>query len=232
MNAPIDLTKPVPAATLTALTALSRYFSTTIHGVENLPETGALLVGNHALAGIDSLAFLPALYHATGRVPRGLGLRALFQVPLLSQALQQCGAVAGDRENAVRLLESDELVVAYPGGSRDSLKSKADRSELKWKGRHGFAHVARQAKRPVVPVAAIGPDDVFPILADNGLRVGWLNNERLPVFLPIARRVPFDFVIGTPIEPPDGDDVESFVDRVQTELRTLIVNGLATRPMR
>ena len=117
----IDITRRVPATTLKALKRFSSYFDTQIEGLENIPDGGVLVVGNHALAGVDALALMPALYEGTHRIPRGLGLKALFDIPLLKDALHQCGAVAGERENAVELLLSDELVVVYPGGARDSL---------------------------------------------------------------------------------------------------------------
>jgi len=228
----IDLTRRVPATTLRALKRFSLYFDTRIEGLENIPDGGVLVVGNHALAGIDSLALMPALYEGTKRVPRGLGLKALFDVPLLKDALHQCGAVAGDRENAVELLLKEEMVVVYPGGARDSLKNRNERYRLKWGKRCGFARVAIAAQRPIVPIAGIGPDEVFPILLDNGLRVPWLNNERLPVFLPLLRRVPFRFYVGRPLYPPEDQSEESaeiFAAEVSNALEMLIVNGLERR---
>ncbi len=233
----VDMSRTIPTTAFIAFRNVSRYFHTEIIGEENLPSTGVMVVGNHALAGIDSLALFPELYAVTGRVPRGLGLRPLFETPILRDILEQCGAVCGDRENAIRLLQNDEMVVVYPGGARDSLKARDERYTLRWGNRTGFAHCALEAQRPVSPIAAIGPDEVFPVIADRGIRMKWLNDESVPVFLPIMRRVPFTFLIGEPIEPPKATGTEraderrarAFAKKVQTGLEDLIDQGLHLR---
>ena len=228
-----DLTRPIPAITLKALDRVSRYFDTQLYDAHKIPEGGVLIVGNHALAGIDALALMPKLYDATGRAPRGLGLKALFDVPVLKNILEECGAVAGERKTACELLEAQEMVVVYPGGAKDSLKTRSERYRLKWDGRNGFAHVAIKTGKPIVPIAGIGPDEVFPILTSRGLRVPWLNNQRVPLFLPLARRVPFRFYVGDPIYPPEHTletDSSHFAREVSTALQNLIDRGLKERP--
>ncbi len=226
-----------------ALQPLCRYFDVTLEGVDNLPDHGAaLLVGNHALLGIDSLVMLPALYEQIGRVPRGMALRSLFRVPGLRGVLRHLGAVEGRRDSAVELLLRGDIVVTYPGGARDSIKGREQRYELQWEGRRGFAHVAMQAAAPIIPVAAIGPDDVFPILSERGLVAApFLGDDtyRVPLFLPVARPVPCRFIFGEPIVPPqlprdaqpEGAEhkaaVEEFAARVRDALEELIERGLA-----
>ncbi len=230
MSDNVDLSRPLPAAALRLTTWVSEYFDTRLEGVENIPPGGALLVGNHSLGGLDSIALIPAIFEATSRLPRGLALKSLFGVPPLAHLLHQCGLVAGDRDSAVALLESQELVLVYPGGARDSMKGSQRRYELRWGNRQGFAEVARRAQCPVIPVAAIGPDEVIPILSNHGPRVSWLNGEQVPIFLPLVRKVPFVFYIGEPIDPPaTSDHVEAFAHQVERSLQTLMVNGLAVR---
>lgn len=214
-----------------ASSAVSRYFSTSIEGVERLPVGGAMLVGNHALLGIDSVGLFPALFEASGRLPRGLAHRSLFKNPVLSRALASAGVVPGHRDLAVELLRAGEMCVCYPGGARDSMKNRDEAYRLKWGNRAGFAHAAAEAGVPVVPVAAIGPDEAFRVLTNRGIvPVKFLDNEvRSPVFVPVARRVPFTFVIGEPLAPPslvgderDPDLVRAFAGEVETALQVLI----------
>lgn len=233
MSANVDLSRPLPAVALKLTSWISEYFDTRLEGVENIPQGGALLVGNHSLGGLDSIALIPAILEATSRLPRGLALKSLFGVPPLAHMLHQFGLVEGGRDTAVALLKSDELVLVYPGGARDSMKGSRRRYELRWAGRLGFAEVARLAQCPVIPVAAIGPDDVIPILSNHGPRVSWLNGERVPIFLPLARKVPFVFHLGRPIEPPTSpEQVMAFAQQVERSLQTLIVNGLTARQER
>ncbi|MEM1350080.1 MAG: hypothetical protein AAGI01_16085, partial [Myxococcota bacterium] len=88
----------------------------------------------------------------------------------------------------------------------DSLRGKSERYRLRWGGRRGYAHVAIEAGAPVLPIAGVGPDDAFPILHDSGiLSLKGLSTSgrlRVPLFVPIARPVPFEFFFGAPLNPP------------------------------
>lgn len=222
---------------------ISRYFSVTLHDVAHVPAQGpVLLVGNHALLGIDAWALLPELYHATGRLPRPLGLRSLFDNPVLGRVLRELGGERGERGCAVELLERGELVIVYPGGSRDSLKGRSERYTLKWGERVGFAHVALESGATVIPVAGIGPDECVPVVSDRGLiPVPGMGGQgaRVPLFVPIVRRVPFDFHFGEPLTPPRLSPqapaaareaaAQDFAAQVRAATEATIARGLAQR---
>jgi 1-acyl-sn-glycerol-3-phosphate acyltransferase len=233
-----------------AARVISRYFDATLHDAERIPRSGAaLLVGNHALMGVDSWALLPEIYHAVSRMPRPLGLRSLFEVPGLGPLLRELGAVPGERDSAVALLKRGELVMVYPGGSKDALKGRTERYKLKWEGRTGYAHVACRAGAPVVPIAAIGPDECFTVLTDKGVipTNGFLNGSqeqpsyKVPLFVPLLKRVPFDFFVGEPLAPPvcahAPDDeiaqaVPAYAEAVRVAMEGLIARGLEVREAR
>lgn len=237
----IDIQAPVPKVGYTVGSVFSKYFKTEIIGAEHIPTNGGtLLIGNHALAGVDSLALLPELVRRTGRVPRGLALESLFDVPILKKFLYECGMVAGSRESACELLDRGELCIAYPGGSRDSLKGRSQKYKLMWGERRGFAHVAIRSGASVVPIAAIGPDDAFPLQSRRGhLAADWLGGYKIPLFVPVARRVPFTFHVGEPLAPPDvpheattdefNEAARGFASSVQQSLEGLIEQGLRLR---
>jgi 1-acyl-sn-glycerol-3-phosphate acyltransferase len=230
--------------------AISLYFESSLHDAHRIPrDGGAMIVSNHALMGIDSWALIPELYHTVERIPRTLGLKSLFEVPGLSSLLKELGAVPGERECGVELLRRGELVLTYPGGAKDSLKGRADRYKLKWEGREGFAHVALSAAAPVVPVAAIGPDECFLVFSDDGVipTTGFLNGKtdqmgyKLPLFVPLVRRVPFDFFVGepiaSPVEPGASDEevreaAPEHAKAVRRAMESLIAEGLERRERR
>ena len=235
----------IPSAALRALDYLCRYFDVSVEGADNIPDNGVMLVGNHSHFGIDSLGFFPAIYEETGRIPRGMALRSLFNVPIVRDVLHELGAVSGNRDTCRDLLECGEMVVSYPGGSKDSIKGRGDQYELEWGRRQGFSDVAVRAGVPIVPFAAIGPDEVFPVLTNRGvLFAPWLGDwsYKVPVVLPVPRRVPFTFHVGEPIEPPDipggADSVDlhriarDHATRVRHSLQSLIDEGLARREER
>ena len=143
-----------------------RYFHATLEGIEHVPRTGgALIVGNHALLGLDGWVLGALLVRETGRYPRFLGDRNLFRVPVLGAALTAVGVVAGEPQRAQQLLEDDELVVVYPGGVDDSFKPASQKHRLQWGRRAGFAKVAMRARVPIVPVAGLGIDDMYDVIA-------------------------------------------------------------------
>ncbi|RAL22912.1 hypothetical protein DL240_08450 [Lujinxingia litoralis] len=190
-----------------ALSPLHRYFDVQLEGVEHVPRQGpAFLVGNHALLGIDSFVLFPALMREFERVPRGLALRSLFDNPVMGRLLHDVGIVPGSRTSGVALLGNGQLVVTYPGGMSDSVKGRHQRYTLQWRNRSGFAHVALRSGVPVTPVAAVGPDEIFPILSRRGIfPVSFLGDhrERAPAFLPVARPVRCVFRFGEPVPLPE-----------------------------
>ena len=218
-----DLNAPLTSAFYRAGVAFARFFDTTILDVERIPEGRALLVSNHAFVGIDSIAFVPALHQQTGRICRPLGQRGFFDTPLAGTVLRELGALPGRRNAAVELLEQDELVIVYPGGARDSMKGRGQKYQLLWEGRTGFADVAIRANAPIVPVAAIGPDDVFPVLTRRGVvPLSVLGPDRIPLFLPVPRRVPFRYFVGEPVYPRADSTAHQLAAEVRTALAALI----------
>jgi 1-acyl-sn-glycerol-3-phosphate acyltransferase len=114
-------------------------------------------------------------------------------------------------------------VIVYPGGVDDSLKPSSERYQLKWKQRAGFAKVALRAQVPIVPVAGLGIDEMYTIVA----RERWLGrklfgSERYD--LPLAfgalgtlvpRRVKHTYVALPPIEPVGSASSEVAVEQLR-----------------
>jgi 1-acyl-sn-glycerol-3-phosphate acyltransferase len=186
-------------------------------GAANVPRAGgALMVGNHAVLGLDAFFLTPLLLLEAGRVPRFLAERTLFRLPGARSLLAAIGAIPGEPASARRLLESGELVCVYPGGVDDSFKTARDAYRLQWKERAGFARVAMAAKVPIVPVAATGVDEIWDIAGREhvvGRRLFGSPRYDLPfVKNPLPRKVPLRFHVLPPIDtggdPEDAADVE------------------------
>lgn len=189
--------------------ALAGRFQARIHGAERVPREGAaLIVGNHALFGLDSVVLTGLLIAEAGRTPRFLAERNLFRVPGVKQVLDAVGAVEGKPDDAVRLLEDGELVCVYPGGIDESYKLSREAYTLKWGERAGFARVALRAGAPVLPIAATGVDELFEVPAREGL-IGRLLFGSARYDFPllgnvVPRRVPLDYHVLPPIETREG----------------------------
>ena len=189
------------------------YFHATLEGTGHVPAGGALLVGNHAMLGLDGVVLGALMLDQLGRRVRFLGERNLWRIPGLRNLLDAAGAIPGTPGAAVKLLREGEICGVYPGGIDDSWKlTTTQRYRLQWGDRRGFARVAMQAGVPIVPVAAFGIDEMYDVVArerwvgrrvlgsaryDLPLALGWRGT-----FLP--KRVPQRYLMLPPIA-PDGD---------------------------
>ena len=139
------------------LEPLRRVVRPEVFYVDRVPETGALLVGNHTVYGLLDLPFMMAeLWKQRGIWPRGLGEHAHYRVPGWRDLLERGGMVRGTRANCGELLRRRENVLVYPGGAREVNKRKGEKYTLIWKERVGFARLAVQHGTDIVPFAGVG----------------------------------------------------------------------------
>ena len=141
-----------------------------VEGAERVPAHGpAMLAANHAGilpwdATMISLALLRE--HPLPRHPRFLVLDWAFELPWISTAIRRLGGVVASPYNALRLLEQEKLVAVFPEGVKGTGKPYSERYRLQRFGRGGFVEVALRAGAPIVPVAVVGSEEIYPKLAD------------------------------------------------------------------
>ena len=160
-------------------------------GVRNVPAHGrALLVSNHAgaLFPFDASMILMSIMkqHPLPRWARFLVLDWAFVLPFVSAFMRRAGGVPASKHNAARLLEQDELVMVFPEGAKGTGKQFTERYRLQRFGRGGFVEVALRTGSPIVPVAVVGSEEIYPKLADAR---------------PVARAIGAPFVPVTPTFP-------------------------------
>jgi 1-acyl-sn-glycerol-3-phosphate acyltransferase len=147
------------------------YWRVSAEGLHNVPASGAgLLVANRGgVLPWDSAMIATALLeeHPAARLVRNLHEPWLSGVPGMAPMLAAFGQVPALPENATRLLEAGELVVAYPEGSRGAGKLFRDRYQLaSFNAAGGFVQAALRSGAPIVPVAVIGSEETYPVLFD------------------------------------------------------------------
>lgn len=145
-----------------------RYFRVRSSGVEAIPASGpAIVIANHGGAlPLDAAVLCLDLLRRTEppRIPRPVTDRFVPGLPLVSTLLARLGAVTGTRTNVRALLARDELVVIWPEGVTGPAKPYRERYRLqRWST--GFAELALRYRAPVVPVAIVGAEDSWPVLA-------------------------------------------------------------------
>jgi 1-acyl-sn-glycerol-3-phosphate acyltransferase len=160
---------PFSAGAIEMLTAPMRsYFKPRAFGLDNInPEVPSLFVANHNTYAIDVALIMAEIYHNKGILPRGLGDKWHFSVPIWRDILRRFGGVDGSRENCTKLMEAGEHVMIFPGGGREALKRKGEAYQLQWKQRTGFVRFAVQYGYPIIPFCSVGGDNAFSIMLDG-----------------------------------------------------------------
>jgi 1-acyl-sn-glycerol-3-phosphate acyltransferase len=150
-----------------------RWWRVTATGVRNVPGHGrAMLVANHAGvlpwdATMMTLSILKE--HPLPRYPRFMVLDWAFRLPYVSAFMRRVGGVVASPFNAMRLLEQENLVMVFPEGAKGAGKPFAERYRLQRFGRGGFVEIALRTSSPIVPVAVVGSEEIYPKLGESRL---------------------------------------------------------------
>lgn len=159
------------------------WFRVDATGVGNIPADGpVLLVSNHSgNLPVDALMAQVAVHRGTGRWPRLLAGDVAYTVPGVGTLARRVGAVRADRTNAHALLDDGEIVADYPEGYRGLGKPYTDRYRLQRFGRGGFAALALRHNAPIVPVAVVGAEEIYPQLGSVFRGANLLGGEGVAV---------------------------------------------------
>ncbi len=136
------------------------FFAIEYHGLENVPESGAvILAGNHPSFLDPLLIALPIK-----RVIRYMAWDALFRIPLLGRLIRSLGAFPVDirrgkgeaaYREALRVLESNNALGIFPEGQRSE---SGPMGELK----SGVARLALETGAAIVPITIGGASRAWP----------------------------------------------------------------------
>jgi 1-acyl-sn-glycerol-3-phosphate acyltransferase len=229
-----------------------RWWRTTATGAEHVPAGGrALLVANHAgVLPWDAVMTATALRRAGGpgaRAPRFLVLDWAFGLPWASVAIRRAGGVPASPHNALRLLQQEHLVMVFPEGARGVGKPFSERYRLRRFGRGGFVELALRTGAPIIPVAIVGSEEIYPKLADLPGVARLLDAPYVPVTptfpllgplgaipLPSRWRIAF----GAPVDlgglgPGAADDrgtVLELAEEVRARVQAMVYEQLIARP--
>lgn len=218
-----------------------RYVRLDAAGLENVPRTPCLYVGNHngGIMGPDVVCTLGTLWHALGADFPLYALAhdfAMRQVEAFGALVQRGGGIAATHANAERVFARGGQVLVYPGGELDAFRRHARRHDVVILPRTGFARLAMKCSVPVVPIVASGAHESAIILAE-GKRIARRLPRRLRIVtFPIALALPWGVVAGPwlpylpmpwkirlrvlPAMRPDGtEDALAFATRVESTMR-------------
>jgi 1-acyl-sn-glycerol-3-phosphate acyltransferase len=143
------------------------YWRVEAEGFDNVPATGpAMLVANHrGFMPFDGVIHRSIILEHRKRHVRFLVIPSLFKFPFLSDFLIRQGGVVASQENAKLLFDRRELVGIFPEGISGAFRMYKGAYKLGEFGKDAFAKIAIINGVPIVPAAAIGHVEIFPILA-------------------------------------------------------------------
>ena len=141
------------------------YWRVEVTGAHHLPANGpALVVANHS----GAIPFDGAMICTAVEIHRQRTLRFLYDrfvenlTPVATFYKKMGGAVA-TRENAVELLRAGEPLLVFPEGVSGVAKPFGDRYRLR-PFSPGFVRLALSLDVPIVPVAVVGAEEIYPLV--------------------------------------------------------------------
>ncbi len=166
-----------------ALPLYSLWWRVETDGIENIPTEGpALLAANHSgTLPLDGAMLKLAVLKEHGRSPWLLAGDLVFEIPLFRDLVRMTGNARADREESASLLRSGELLGVFPEGYKGIGKGWAKRYQLQRFGRGGFVELCLETGAPVIPVAIIGAEEAYPMVANLGFLARRLGLPYVPV---------------------------------------------------
>lgn len=220
-------------------------------GVENVPRagTGALTVSNHAgTLPFDAIMTKVALHdeHPDHRHLRELAADLALGSPVVGSLTRKTGGTLAHDNDAEALLRRDEVVGVWPEGFKGVGKHYRDRYKLQRFGRGGFVEVALRTGRPIVPVAVVGSEEIYPMIGNIKVLARLFGLPYFPVTwtfpwlgalgavpLPSKWLIEFGEPIDTSAFGPDAADdpmlVFELTDRVRDTIQQMLYRNLMGR---
>lgn len=215
------------------------YFRAEVHGIERVPHSKALLIGNHSTQFAYDGMLVGASMILDADPPRRVTamIEHFFaRGPYLSVAMPRLGQLIGIPENCRRILteEPDGLVIVFPEGARGGGRTWAKRHRTVGFSQ-GFMRMALETQTPIVPFGFVGEEMCLSLSQMRPLAKLFgapylpfmpTGPMPLPVKVHIVYGEPMTFE-GTGNE--DDDVVLPMVERVEREVQSLLHEGLKKR---
>lgn len=237
---PFDLDAAFRRAWLRPLRLVfDHYWRVEVSGLEHVPDTGAALIAANHSGAVPADAFMLAValeLRQPARCLRVLYDRFVDDLPLIGPLYRRLGGVPASFANAELMLGRGDLVGLFPEGIAGVEKRFTERYRLR-PFKTGAARLALRTGAPIVPVAIVGGEEAYPVVA-RLYRLGRVVG--LP-WIPLTPSFPLCGIAGAlplpskwhirfcpPIVPPvaDGRDDETLVAETTARLRDALSVGV------
>jgi len=215
------------------------YFKTRIFGAENVENKAYLVVSNHTgQIAIDGMLICTAF--ATEVVPprilRSMVERFFTSIPFVGTWAAEGGAVLGDRQNCLNLLQRGQSILAFPEGVKGIAKSTSDYYKVQ-RFTRGFFRMALTAGVDILPLATVGAEEIFPwVYQAKGLAklfnlpAAPLSPLYLPLPSPVDIHIGEVYKIPSDLSPESPDElIDPHVEKIRDQIQGMIRTGLENR---
>ena len=220
------------------------YFKVRVFGSEHIQDRPYILVSNHSgQIPIDGLLIGMAMVLdiESPRIVRPMIERFMAKLPFIAEASFKAGAVLGDRQNCLKLMEQGQSVLVFPEGAKGITKSTSQFYQLQSFTR-GFFRMALAGQREILPIAVIGAEELYPFVYSSkglGKLLGLPALPITPLFpwfgvlgaIPLPG--PIDIYIGPPINLPEGlgenapdKEIDPYIFQVKKTIQNMLEEGM------
>ncbi len=221
-----------------------KWWRVEVEGGENIPHKGRVLfVANHS----GTLPWDGAMIkyyvreiHPSHRDIRPLAENFVYYLPFAGTLMNRVGGVRACQENAEILLMRDEAVIVFPEGVKGIVKHFSLRYKLQRFGRGGFVKLAIRTRSPILPVAVVGAEEIYPVIARFDSLGKIFHLPTIPIVLNMILLGPFGFIpfpskwyikFGKIIDvseyPPEAAEDDILVNQISQEVRSRIEDMIA-----
>ncbi|XP_075588147.1 DGAT1/2-independent enzyme synthesizing storage lipids [Dermatophagoides farinae] len=203
-----------------------------IINMNHIPDDGgAIIVFYHSTLPNDFHYLIAKIFLDKHRLMYTITDHSLYYVPGWSLLLKVFQLIPGTRNDCIQLLKQKHLLALSPGGLREAMFGDHN-YQLVWAGRQGFAHVAREAQVPIIPVFTQNSREAFrslPLPFRNFFRKIY-DRFKIPMFIPYGGLpVKLTTIIGEPIHFPPEMSASEIADLTAKKMEQLI-DRYQTRP--
>lgn len=222
-----------------------KWWRVSVEGGENIPSRGRVLfVANHSgtlPADGAMIKYYVREIHPSHRDLRPLAENFVYYLPFIGVLMNRVGGVRACQENAEILLMRDEAVLVFPEGVKGIVKHFSLRYKLQRFGRGGFVKLAIKTRSPMLPVAVVGAEEIYPVVARFDSIGKMFNLPTFPIVLNMLLLGPFGFIpfpskwyikFGKLMKqtaelPPEAAEDDILINQISQEVRANIEDMIA-----